>query len=292
MVLLLVLFFVSVNLVFEYYLLFAGTKKREAVVKVEEIEVADKPVEEEFIAPIVATDGWKKYQNDWYGFEVKYPSDWSGPFYKKYTNNSKWEYKYSFYSSAEKKTGYELVVYNKRKAGSFIQADEYPELKTAEKCLGLTNEGMADDENNPRQFHVAKDDPCLENAFYFLAERSDEQGEYLFVLKPLLGAAAADQELRDQVKDAMPEFFGFAESYREIEIDRPTPLEIARANAPLPAKYKWENGRMVCSKENDKPRKSKQGKGRHLDMECCLDPDEDPNPHCYYPPEKYGDLLN
>jgi hypothetical protein len=48
---------------------------------------------------------------------------------------------------------------------------------------------------------------------------------------------------------------------------------------------------MVCAKKNDKPGKSNKGKSKHLDMECCLDPDEYPNPWCYYPPEKYGKYL-
>jgi hypothetical protein len=43
------------------------------------------------------------------------------------------------------------------------------------------------------------------------------------------------------------------------------------------------NGKLVCAKKNDKPRKSLNGNKRgHLDMECCLDPDETPNPWCTY----------
>jgi len=51
---------------------------------------------------------------------------------------------------------------------------------------------------------------------------------------------------------------------------------------PIPYSYKVVDGKMVCAKENDKPRKSKQNKGIHLDMECCLDPDEIPNNNCTY----------
>ncbi len=63
-------------------------------------------------------------------------------------------------------------------------------------------------------------------------------------------------------------------------------------NARSPAVYKTDSlGRKVCDKSNDKPSKSDKGKGRHMDMECCLDPDEYPNPHCYYPSGKYGKYL-
>ncbi len=66
---------------------------------------------------------------------------------------------------------------------------------------------------------------------------------------------------------------------------------VLAAKAPMPLVHKVVDGRRVCGKKNDKPKKSKKGVGRHMDMECCLDPDEIPNPNCYYPPEKYGKYL-
>lgn len=62
-------------------------------------------------------------------------------------------------------------------------------------------------------------------------------------------------------------------------------------DAPPPNMYKMENGKKVCKSKSDKPQKSEKGKGIHMDMECCLDPDEIPNPHCYYDPQKYGKYL-
>lgn len=65
-----------------------------------------------------------------------------------------------------------------------------------------------------------------------------------------------------------------------------------KVSAPMPYIYKKDAlGRRVCSTKGDKPHKSKKHKGRHMDMECCLDPDEYPNPNCYYSPEKYGKYL-
>lgn len=69
---------------------------------------------------------------------------------------------------------------------------------------------------------------------------------------------------------------------------------IARTSAPMPATFTVDAaGRRVCEKKNDKPRKSKENnKGKiHMDMECCLDPDEIPNPNCYYDPGKYRKYL-
>jgi len=67
-----------------------------------------------------------------------------------------------------------------------------------------------------------------------------------------------------------------------------------RGRAPQPYVYAKDIlGRKVCNKKNDKPHKSnkKDHKPGHMDMECCLDPDETPNPNCYYDPEKYGKYL-
>lgn len=51
------------------------------------------------------------------------------------------------------------------------------------------------------------------------------------------------------------------------------------------------NGKNVCGKTNDHPKKSKRNPRGHIDSECCLDPDETPNSLCYYPPAKYGNLI-
>ncbi len=65
----------------------------------------------------------------------------------------------------------------------------------------------------------------------------------------------------------------------------PNSVKIPFAQAPpISAKTREENGRRVCEHKSDKGNKSKQdGKDVHIDRECCLDPDEIPNPRCYYP---------
>jgi len=63
-------------------------------------------------------------------------------------------------------------------------------------------------------------------------------------------------------------------------------------NAPRPISYKRNaDGLRVCAKRGDHPSKSDTKKKKHMDMECCLDPDEYPNPNCHYPTSKYGKYL-
>lgn len=79
---------------------------------------------------------------------------------------------------------------------------------------------------------------------------------------------------------------------QQIEAEKKKIISKPKINAPKPHVFEKDSlGRRVCNKKNDKPGKSKQGKGKHMDMECCLDPDEIPNPHCYYDPAKYGKYL-
>lgn len=76
-------------------------------------------------------------------------------------------------------------------------------------------------------------------------------------------------------------------------IKKSPPKKIASIGLPSPilSDVRIINGKSVCEHENDKPKKSKKTSKRHIDGECCLDPDEIPNSLCFYPQEKYGKLI-
>jgi len=67
---------------------------------------------------------------------------------------------------------------------------------------------------------------------------------------------------------------------------RPAPPKPKLPTARIPGGAKRVNGKYVCKKKHDYVGKSKaNNKGYlHLDLECCLDPDEYPNPWCTYRP--------
>jgi hypothetical protein len=104
------------------------------------------------------------------------------------------------------------------------------------------------------------------------------------------------QTNKETIEKELPEYlssvstFGFQKD-PIIKKTMPSTKRILVRRGPMPNDYKLSGGKMVCSKKNDKPSKSKKNKKGHMDMECCLDPDEIPNPNCYYPQEKYGNLL-
>lgn len=95
------------------------------------------------------------------------------------------------------------------------------------------------------------------------------------------------------VGEASNPFDVVIETKKEVNDSKPV-IRKPKITAPKPAAETKRDalGRMICAKDNDKPSKSKKHKGINMDMECCLDPDEYPNPWCYYPPEKYGKLLD
>ena len=67
---------------------------------------------------------------------------------------------------------------------------------------------------------------------------------------------------------------------------KPKPPKPKLPTARKPVGAKIVNGKYVCKKKHDYVGKSKKkNKGYiHLDLECCLDPDEYPNPWCTYRP--------
>ncbi|QQR78221.1 MAG: hypothetical protein IPJ68_04010 [Candidatus Moraniibacteriota bacterium] len=65
---------------------------------------------------------------------------------------------------------------------------------------------------------------------------------------------------------------------------KPNQIVIPFSQAPpIASQVRKVNGKNVCAHKDDDPHKSYQGKKVHIDRQCCLDPDEIPNPRCHYP---------
>jgi len=272
---------------------------------------------------------WKKYQNLWYGFELKYPESWEKPKERGAPADADWEYryefrkkdpgkmenscaeslkqldipgwqlKYLFYKKGAEEnnpfSGFNMIIYDVEKIKELTNTDEFPAVKNEElKAAGACDqiEGhLWENENYPAEkIHILSDDNCYNSVFFYSLTREKYIYNVVPVLKENLEISA---DLEKEAIDNFPEFFSIASSFNLVDIKRPKPvLPKPRITPPKPAAAaKNSAGRMVCAKKNDHPGKSNKNKSKHLDMECCLDPDEYPNPHCYYPPEKYGKYL-
>jgi len=246
----------------------------------------------------VSIQQWDVYENKWYGYKINYPSDWQKPSYEKAKVDSNWEYRYMFRKTAENATndlfsGFDIIVYSVVKTNGFFETEEFPphkkdiEGKLISNCLRINGHIYENEEFPAEEIYIPSNDCCFYPGFFFTLTRDN----YIYNIIPVPQRSLSEKiDLKKETLSEFPEFFEAVKDFELIDIVRPKPLP-PRPTAPKPVSYKIENGRMVCAKEKDKPSKSKKGKKLHLDMECCLDPDEYPNPWCYYPLDKYGKVL-
>lgn len=262
----------------------------EAMVK-ESVIVAD-------AASKTDSSSWTPYQNSWYGFSLKYPNEWADPVVRKASAGALWEQKVQFrVKNAEENNpfeGFDLSIYSIAKTKNLQDTEEFPklqseEMKNDEACHSVFGHLLETGDYPAEEIYVPINDACFSSALFFTNTRDS----YIYNLSPKIkdGWGLAGDPAKE-IMSHMPEFFAIASTFELIDIQRPRLAAVKpKITAPMPASYKVVDGKLVCEKNKDKPSKSKKNKGRHLDMECCLDPDEYPNPWCYYDPAKYGKYL-
>lgn len=283
--------------------------------KEEELVLGENSTREESIDPVVVesesvaetiakidTKNWTPYQNTWYGFELSYPNNWNGPTIRRAPSGVLWESQIQFRlketTDDNPFVGFDVVIYPVSKVKELKNTEEFPALKNEEiiaeqpECATLEQHLLETGDYPAEEIYVPIGDECFSATMFFTNTRD----QYIYNIAPRLkeGMGLAG-DVTEELRNYLPEFFASVSKFNLIQIVRPKPAPLkpksTTSSAPIPVSYKLEGGRMVCDKKNDKPGKSKTNKKRHLDMECCLDPDEYPNPHCYYPPEKYGKYL-
>lgn len=265
--------------------------------------IAEKDLELENINEIktiqdqINMENWKEYKSDWYGFKIKYPQDWKNPIVSTYTKKSLADYRVSFVGNNQEDRnyiGFDVAVYNVDKVKEFFKTSEFPDVKNMQLekeggCDALEGHIFETGDYPAEEVYVPPTDDCYEATLFF----SVVDGQYIYNIAPIMkDGLVSNNDPMVEVSDDLPEFFATVSQFENIDIVRPKPKPVQpKIIAPKPASYNVVNGRMVCEKNNDKPSKSDKNKKKHLDMECCLDPDEYPNPHCYYDPAKYGKYL-
>jgi len=253
-------------------------------------EAEKKFIGETVLEPIDTT-GWDTYRNQWYGFEIRHPDSWTGMQYKtSTTKNSSYEtiYKFRKDSSGENDPyiGFDVAIYSTKKVENIQQTDDLVKKENAPEDTSncrFSEEMTLGEENNVFQkVSVREGDACFEPTYFFSATKNS----YLYDIIPVAKEGA--EPPADPEKDAnknFPEYKEVASSIKFIPVSRPVAKTVPakpKITAQRPVAAKVVGGRLVCAKKNDKPRKSKKNKPGHLDLECCLDPDERPNPWCSY----------
>lgn len=310
------IFLSSVVIASNYFVLSAERKDRKFIFSIERKKLKNYKIETPIPTPIIISEeeiyqeiktlqetidisNWKDYQNRWYGFSLKYPANWNFPLNQRKTADNKWEARYQFrFNNPNPENlleGFDLTVYENSKVKSLFQTAEFPLLKNPEQkdasvCQNIQGHIIETGDYPAEEIYIGPDDDCFYPTLFFTIN----QGSYTYNLSPKFKESLLlNNDPQIELTNSFPEFFSIASTLSNIEIVRPKPTPIKpKISASMPVSFKKDNqGRLVCDKKNDKPGKSNKTNKKHLDMECCLDPDEYPNPHCYYDPAKYGKYL-
>lgn len=270
---------------------------REALVQTPE---EDKMFTGEVVPELIDTTDWDLYQNKWYGFEIKHSDKWkNNTQYRTATEKSaRYETIYKFRKDEDDSNdvfeGFDVRIYPAKKVSGVENTNEIHKkeevLEDQGECTVSAEEIKINDEISLQKISIGKDDPCFEPAYF----HSIAKGDYIYNIVPAVGESGERfSEPEKETSRLFPEYKEAVASFNFIPIVRPKPKPDPRIGVKKPLSAKLVNGRLVCAKKNDKPGKSKaNNKGKiHLDLECCLDPDEIPNPWCYYDPVKYGKYL-
>ena len=236
---------------------------------------------------------WKKYQNTRYGFEISYPSDFNYPIEKRGGVSNLWVEVFEFRKKDLKErgsfSGFDILIYDKIKSNDVFLEPKSDKFAESDECKRMKEAFFENKKNYLNEVYIGIKDECFLPDFYFFA--SDQK--YFYFIKPIEeNGKFLSKDLKKGVIENFPDFFQVSSSFGFFKVIRKNPvLAKPKVFVRMPVDYIRKEGRRVCSKKNDNPSRSNKNKKKHLDLECCLDPDEYPNPNCYYPAEKYGKYL-
>lgn len=261
-----------------------------------EEDVAEEVKEAEIKMPTADVSNWKTYRSSWFGFEVKYPENWNAPIVKRATRNDKWEYRYLFRKKElggdDAYAGFDVAVYSIRKIKRVLDSEEFPPGKNQEVVSGSpcdTIDGnLSHDSNYPaEEINISSDNSCFYPALFY----AFAYGQYGYNIIPVSKDLEKTHSTKEELLVGFPEFFSVASNFNLVDIKRKKVVPVITAPKPSAPTKRGPGGKRVCAKKGDDPSRSDNTKKKHLDMECCLDPNEIPNPHCYYSKSKYGKYL-
>jgi hypothetical protein len=245
-------------------------------------------------------ESWKDYKNTAYSFMLKYPSDWPDPVTVKPEDGNKYRFKVSFRNGApnqdgtgqapeeKDQKGFDIYVYRLLKSKSYIQPDYSDNLIKKESaaedysnCGEIGTVSIGENKYPAMEMYHLQNDPCFRETYFLVLEK----GAFIFDIVPVPsgGVGYDNYDGRRKVAETLPEFGKVLNSFNFFQVAARKTTVVRRITAPKPvAKTKNVGGKRMCAHKNDKPKKSKTNKKKHMDMECCLDPDETPNPWCTY----------
>jgi hypothetical protein len=232
------------------------------------------------------TADWKAYENQKYHFFVKYPKDWQNARESYAGKGENYLLKISFdeegVSGASGGKGFDVFIYSAVKFPGPIGTDNLKE-KTEDissgECPRFYDITLGKKGYPAKEVNVSLDNPCFEETFFY----SLTKGGYTYNIVPRQNKNKIILTGEDELR--------MAETYAQF-YDVVSTLDLAPVGgvAQLPKKVfqqvaaapqvRYTSGKK-CAHPERKPSKS-DTKGKHMDEDCCPDPDEWPDPSCAY----------
>lgn len=234
------------------------------------------------------TEGWNTYENKAYSFSLKYPSGWQTPQEIAPDSNVNYLLKIAFDEkglvSEQDQKGFDIFVYDSKKFPDPAGTDS---LKTKgeniqpKDCLHFDNITLGQNKYPAEEIFVNAKDLCYEETFFY----SLTQDGHTYNIVPREGKKSDvfPSDAKSTLIKTFPEFYDVVSTLnlekRESSFVQ-VPKKIIR-NIVSPPPVRFVAG-PSCAHKNDHPSYSNKGKGKHMDEDCCPDPDEWPNPGCSY----------
>jgi len=229
---------------------------------------------------------WKTYRDPIYHFEIKYPFEWANPVAKKITDpDFDYEYQASFGTletlAGSNIEGFTVYVFPTGKCVT-VGTDNQPKCATTKSKFSV--------ESDPQQ-----------KIFEFSSK------VYTYTIVPFIPDVSSDPNLVQKTKFELdeaqktfkldPTLQLIPQPQKQANISRQAPVQASKAPAVSRIGRSGKltgavasGGRLVCPHPNRKPQKS-PNQGKHVDEDCCPDPDEWPNIACAYKPSDYKIML-
>lgn len=229
----------------------------------------------------INTADWKIYQNNFYNFEIKYPNSWNAPEEEKILDHDfAYEYKIIFSPDGTKQNGsaegFTIYIYK------------------TEPCVDDLNFASGQNFSSSNQLSSNLTPQCSTHKAIVINGNNDYFYEfsgkiYTFTIFPF----PADENNPILTENSHDQFEAAIRTITLNSIPKPESKIIYVA----PKKPAVKGSNVVvssrgqkCPNPGQKPQKS-QTKGRHVDEDCCPDPDEWPKSGCAYKASNYAIML-
>ncbi|MDP1846143.1 MAG: hypothetical protein Q8L09_05420 [Candidatus Moranbacteria bacterium] len=232
------------------------------------------------------TASWQVYDSQKYNFSIKYPPDWQTPKETSPDSESKYLLKISFNSQAnskgESRNGFDVFIYSSSKFTNYLGTDNLVQKSgniEQQDCPHFDDITLGESGYPAKEINVTAEDPCWEETFFYSLTKNG----FTYNIVPRSGNKYDIKNFDEKISlvKILPQFYDIVSTLNFTEkesVAQTSKRVVQKAVSPPKARY---TAGAKCNHKNDHPRKSKT-KGKHIDEDCCPDPDEWPNPRCAY----------